>query len=77
MYLYMKGVVSLLNNLLSDIDECNLGISGCSQLCTNSIGSFECGCYYGYQLTSDNKSCIGEFICFGRVTFSFQLPCQE
>ena len=43
----------------ADIDECSLGISGCSQLCINTAGNFVCECYSGYQLSSDNRSCIG------------------
>ena len=47
--------------LHSDIDECAIGSSGCSQLCNNTIGSYVCLCNPGYQLSSDNESCIGEF----------------
>ena len=42
---------------LLDIDECSKGISGCSQLCTNTIGSYTCTCDNGYQLTNDNHTC--------------------
>ena len=33
-----------------DIDECSHRRDNCSQYCTNTIGSFECGCRQGYQL---------------------------
>ena len=43
-----------------DIDECVLGISGCSQTCTNTNGSFICSCINGYNLSSENqKTCNG------------------
>ena len=60
----MKGFVQVLLFLLlpfktifSDIDECSEGTSGCSQLCTNTIGSYTCTCDNGYQLTNDNHTC--------------------
>ena len=45
--------------LTLDINECVLNISGCSQNCTNTIGSFYCSCYHGYQLAADLISCSG------------------
>ena len=43
----------------SDINECDLGISGCNQTCINTVGSYYCGCQNGYYLSSDNHTCIG------------------
>ena len=43
-----------------DINECILGTSSCSQLCTNTIGSYLCGCNIGYALAADNVTCNGE-----------------
>ena len=40
-----------------DINECSQGTSGCSQLCTNTIGSYTCACHNGYQLSNDNHTC--------------------
>lgn len=37
-----------------------MGTSGCSQTCTNSEGSFQCGCNAGYVLDSNRFSCNGE-----------------
>ena len=45
--------------LLSDIDECTLGLAGCSYNCTNTLGSFYCTCMDGFELLSDNRSCTG------------------
>lgn len=45
-----------------DINECEKEPKECSQLCTNTKGSFSCACYNGYLLRPDRKSCkaIGE-----------------
>lgn len=40
-----------------DINECWKGTSGCQQTCTNTVGSFVCSCYNGYQLGINGKSC--------------------
>ena len=46
--------------IYTDVDECALGISGCNQICTNTIGSYVCSCYHGYQTLSDNSTCVGK-----------------
>ena len=43
----------------ADINECNTNNGGCSQVCTNTIGSFVCSCNTGYELDPDE--CIGEY----------------
>ncbi|XP_077999620.1 pro-epidermal growth factor-like [Glandiceps talaboti] len=44
-----------------DVDECNEGGLGqCSQLCTNTRGSYHCACYDGYRLDSDGWTCQAE-----------------
>ena len=54
----------LISTLMSfiDIDECSEGISGCSQICSNTIGSYSCICQNGYQLGSDDHTCLGKII---------------
>ena len=47
----------ILSFMTIDIDECSEGVSGCSQLCTNTIGSYTCTCRNGYQLGNDNHTC--------------------
>ena len=43
-----------------DIDECVEDLSGCSDICQNTNGSFECSCHNGYYLShDDNRTCIG------------------
>ena len=41
-----------------DINECSEGISGCNQICSNTLGSYTCICQNGYQLDTDNHTCI-------------------
>ena len=45
-----------------DIDECALGNGNCDQICTNTLGSFECSCDSGFLLKSDERGCEGELI---------------
>ena len=46
----------------TDIAESSEGISGCSQLCSNTIESYNYICQNGYQLDSDNHTCLGKII---------------
>ena len=49
------------NCFYSDIDECNNGTHNCSQICTNTNGSFTCACKNGYQLDTDEVTCNGMY----------------
>jgi len=49
---------------LTDINECEEGISGCSQLCNNTVGGYFCSCMAGYSLLEDGRNCIGRLPCF-------------
>ena len=57
---------------LSDINECTNDFTdgsavgstegfqnGCSQICTNTNGSFNCECFSGYELSDDLMTCVG------------------
>jgi hypothetical protein len=46
-------------NLKIDIDECTETSAGCGQVCSNTIGSYNCGCRSGYRLDSDGHTCNG------------------
>ena len=48
------------NFLFSDMDECQTNNGGCNQICTNTVGSFECSCGTGYTLAADNLNCDGK-----------------
>lgn len=46
----------------SDINECLNGNGNCTQLCTNTIGSYSCSCANGYLMQADGRTCIGKLI---------------
>ena len=79
-------MVSLFNNILcklyhllffllqchADVDECLVNNGDCVHGCTNTVGSFECSCYDGYEfeslpedstpdLTNAGRACIGTY----------------
>ena len=43
-----------------DVDECLTDNGGCTHQCNNDIGSYNCSCWDGYELSSDNHTCIGK-----------------
>ena len=47
-----------------DINECDVDKGGCSDVCENSIGSFQCSCFSGFELQENLRNCSGEF-CSG------------
>ena len=51
------GFILLSSGKCVDDDECELGITNCKHDCHNTIGSFECSCDIGYQLSADDRSC--------------------
>ena len=48
--------------LTIDINECDTSNGGCNQTCDNTIGSFKCGCYPGYEMNDDGLICKGRLI---------------
>ena len=46
--------------LFPDVNECSQENGSCSQICYNKPGSFQCGCYSGYALSLDGRTCHGE-----------------
>ena len=46
----------------TDINECTEGTDGCSQNCSNTVGSYTCSCQSGYWLASDRRWCAGNSI---------------
>ena len=42
-----------------DINECLADNGNCSQVCTNTNGSYFCSCYSGYKLDPDGRTCRG------------------
>ena len=53
-------VLSFLNQLLTDIDECAEGTDDCVTTCYNTVGSYKCGCQEGEELNDDETACIGK-----------------
>ena len=43
-----------------DFDECASDTDNCSQKCSDTLGSYQCVCYDGYILDSDNHTCNGQ-----------------
>ncbi|XP_053349501.1 complement component 1, r subcomponent [Clarias gariepinus] len=46
-----------------DIDECSStdsddSESSCTQICLNTLGSYLCACYHGYQIQADGRTCV-------------------
>jgi hypothetical protein len=48
--------------IISDIDECSLGIHKChaNAVCINTNGSYRCECLVGYS--GDGKMCKGKYV---------------
>ena len=53
-------IATFLCFFFSEIDECSEGISSCNMQCVNTIGSYYCSCFLGFQLMSDNYTCEGK-----------------
>ena len=59
MYALLYEVVSVCYYLLCvDIDECS-GFHGCSHMCQNLNGTYECLCEAGYIIQADERQCQG------------------
>ena len=44
-----------------DINECAEN-DACAQDCADTVGSFICSCYNGYELDDNGRSCNGMYI---------------
>ncbi|XP_061399861.1 dorsal-ventral patterning protein tolloid [Musca vetustissima] len=53
---------------MQEVDECQFGNHGCEHECINTLGSYQCGCFAGYELQADGKSC--EDACGGIIDAS-------
>ncbi|XP_037956128.1 dorsal-ventral patterning protein tolloid [Teleopsis dalmanni] len=53
---------------MQEVDECKFTYHGCEHECINTLGSYQCGCFAGYELQADGKSC--EDACGGIVDAS-------
>ena len=48
--------------LFPDINECASNNGNCSQICSNTVGSYMCSCMTGYVLDVDGTTCNGEML---------------
>ena len=48
------------NNNLIDINECTINNGGCEQTCVNDVGTYNCYCRHGYNLSLNNHTCEGK-----------------
>ncbi|CAG2228191.1 unnamed protein product [Mytilus edulis] len=39
------------------VDECTSESDDCEQDCVNNVGSYNCQCFFGYELNNDRKTC--------------------
>ena len=51
---------SVLFHFPADINECSANTDNCAQTCSNTVGSFTCGCNSGFTLDSNGRTCSGE-----------------
>ncbi|XP_048581975.1 uncharacterized protein LOC116616154 [Nematostella vectensis] len=42
-------------NCSQNVNECNSNNGGCDHLCNDTVGSFNCSCYQGYQLAGKTR----------------------
>ena len=59
------------------MDECAAGADDCSQVCLDTIGSFECDCLDGYQLSKDGHTCHGLLLKVQLLTVPICLYCRS
>ena len=55
-------VISLSHESFTDIIECRENNGNCTQICTDTIGSFVCSCNDGYVLDINRLSCNGKLM---------------
>ena len=63
----MKTKYYLFMYLFSDINECTSNNGYCGQVCINTVGSYTCSCYSGYELNTDARTCAGMWSLFKLV----------
>ena len=60
--MFKLGTIAILC-FLTDYDECAGENGGCEQRCVNTIPGHVCECNPGYDLNTDNKSCVANADC--------------
>ena len=73
--LLMKGVQDYNRVLSSDTDECEQSSHDCDQICTNTLGSYECSCETDFTLGDDSRTCVPSCTAtYTALSGSFQSP---
>ena len=50
---------------MQEVDECKFANHGCEHECINTLGSYQCGCFAGYELQANGRTCEGIYeYCF-------------
>ena len=49
------------SKIFLDANECNTNNGNCQQICSNTVGSYNCSCNKGYVLDEDKHGCTGNF----------------
>ena len=44
-----------------DIDECQMDLDNCAEVCVNTYGTYHCACNIGYTLNADGITCRGTY----------------
>ena len=57
-YNYYASYIVFIIFFYEDINECLSNNGGCSEICDNTDGSFQCSCNMGSTLADDGFSCI-------------------
>ena len=57
-YIHVHALI-VFSMFIIDIDECE-NLFPCQQICTNTLGSYQCSCNSGYLV--DGNMCIGWFM---------------
>jgi hypothetical protein len=56
----LYGLSNFLFNWYIDYDECSEHNGGCTEVCINTVGSFQCQCKKrGYMISNDTNMCEG------------------
>ena len=63
--------------ILLDIDECGEHVSGCNQHCVNTVGSYYCSCYTGFQINADQHTCFGRYTTSSKASNENRYDCSS
>ena len=61
---YIQLLINLFVFIHIDINECSEGSHNCTstQDCRDIVGSFDCPCKDGYEVSVDGSTCVGMYL---------------